>query len=394
MENWKRNLYILWFTQILSIMSFGFGLPFMPFYIQEMGIVDPDQVKLFTGLLSLAPAVTMGIMAPVWGFLSDRYGRKLMIMRAMFAATLIIGGMGLATNAWQLVALRTCQGLFTGTVTAASTFVASETPSERMSYALGFMSSSTFVGYSIGPVIGGLLAESLGYRYSFMIGAAIMLLGFLMVLLLVRENRDTNGAGNVRREKGGTRKIFSPLVVLLLVVLMLQRVTRSVFAPYLPLFVQEMLNTHEGAALLTGYANGLVSFATAAAGLTISRLGDRVNRLNLVSMLLAIAVVFAVILPFTKTLWSFVILYAVMFFFLGGIEPIVVSTTAQNTPQEYRGSLFGFQGLVGSIGWMISPVMGAALSVQFGIRAILWVIAGATLSNLIVVRLAAMRKLG
>ncbi len=66
MENsWKKTLYLVWFVQILSLMSFSFGLPFLPYYIQDLGVVDPEKVRLFTGILSAAPAIGMGIMAPV-----------------------------------------------------------------------------------------------------------------------------------------------------------------------------------------------------------------------------------------------------------------------------------------------------------------------------------------
>jgi DHA1 family multidrug resistance protein-like MFS transporter len=393
MISWKRNLYILWFTQILSIMSFGFGLPFMPFYIQELGVVEPDKIKLFTGVLSMAPAVTMAIMAPIWGMLSDRFGRKLMIMRAMIAASFIIGGMGLVGNVWHLVFLRLLQGIFTGTITAATAFVAADAPSERMSYALGFMSSSTFIGFSIGPVIGGYFAETMGYRFSFMVGGILMFVGFLLVLALVKEDKKKVRINSEKQEKNGYKKIFTPLVIGLLFILMFHRITRSVFSPYMPIFIQEMLNTTEGAAKLTGYANGLVGFATATAGLTISRLGDRLNKINLITVLLMIAVVIAYQLHNTTTLIQFILLYGLMFFFLGGVEPIIISTTAQNTPEEYRGSLFGFQALVGSIGWMLSPVMGAWISVQYGVKMILWVIPIAILINLILIRFVKFRKL-
>ncbi len=394
MINWKKNLYILWITQIISVMSFGFGMPFMPFYIQELGVVEPNQIKLFTGVLSMAPAVTMAFMAPIWGMLSDRFGRKLMIMRAMFAASIVIGCMGFVGNVWHLVILRLIQGLFTGTVTAATAFVATDAPSGRLSYALGFMSSATFIGFSVGPVIGGYFAETVGYRFSFMVGGVLMFIGFLLVTALVREDKNKVKINSKKQEKNGYKKIFTPLIVGLLLVLMFHRITRSVFSPYLPLFIQEMLHTTEGAARLTGYANGLVGFATATAGLTISRLGDRFNKINLITILLVIALGIAYQLHTTTTLTQFILWYGLMFFFLGGVEPIIISTTAQNTPEEYRGSLFGFQALVGSIGWMLSPVMGAWISVQYGIKTILWVIPIAILFNLILIRIVKFRKLG
>ena len=65
MERWKINLYTLWISQVISLTSFGFGLPFIPFFIQELGVTDPEQLKIFTGILSAAPAITMAIMSPM-----------------------------------------------------------------------------------------------------------------------------------------------------------------------------------------------------------------------------------------------------------------------------------------------------------------------------------------
>ncbi len=375
MEKWKVNLYTLWVTQIISLTSFGLGLPFIPFYIQEMGVTDPNQIKLFTGILSTAPAVTMAIMAPIWGKLSDRWGRKLMILRAMLAAVFVIGSMGLVNNHWQLVALRASQGLFTGTITASTTFVAANTPKDKLSYALGFMSSSTFIGFSIGPVIGGIFAENFGYRFSFFAGGALMLIGFLLVLFVLVEEKST-----IKKEDEEVKlnnediKLFTPLILSLLLVLFFHRVTRSVFAPYIPLFVQSTLNSTEGAARMTGLINGAAGLATAVAGLTITRLGDRLNKLRLATALTLMGLLLSLTLRFASSLYIFIILYGMMFFFLGGIEPIITSTTAELTPTERRGELFGYQGLVGSVGWMLSPMLGAYVSVNYKIESILAII--------------------
>jgi len=392
MERWKVNLFTLWVSQIISLMSFGFGLPYIPLYIQQLGVTEPDKVKMFAAVLAFAPAITMAIMAPVWGRLADRYGRKLMILRAMFAAVFVIGAMGLVSNVWQLVGLRAAQGLFTGTITAATTFVAANTPRDKLSYALGVMSSSTFIGYAIGPLIGGFFAEAFGYRFSFFIGAILMLVGFLIVLIKLKEDKSLIGAESGKKVHGKPHlyrrtgfNVFTPLIVSLLVVLFLQRLTRSVFAPYLSLFVQESLGSTEGAAMMTGIVSGITGFATAAAGLTISRLGDKRNKLNLVRVLMGVSLVISLTLTWTNSLWVFMGLYGLLFFFLGGIEPIITSTTAENTPAERRGVLFGYQGLVGSLGWLVSPMLGGYISVQFSTKGILFLIPICIIANLTVV---------
>jgi DHA1 family multidrug resistance protein-like MFS transporter len=372
MERWKINLYTLWVTQIISLTSFGLGLPFIPFYIQEMGVTDPDQIKLFTGILSTAPAVTMGLMSPIWGRLADKWGRKLMILRAMLFASVIIGGMGIVANVWQLVLLRGFQGLFTGTITAATAFVAANTPKNRLSYALGFMSSSTFIGYSIGPLIGGIFAETFGYRFSFFAGGGLMIVGFFLVLFLLVEDKSTIGGKQEDAEADKDKvKLFTPLILYLLLVLFLHRVTRTVFSPYIPLFIQSSLDSTEGAAKLTGIINGVAGLATALAGLTISRLGDRLSKLKLATILIFISFCISLTLRYANSLYIFIGLYGILFFFLGGIEPIITSTTAEKTPSERRGELFGYQGLVGGLGWMISPMMGAYVSVNYSTKSIL-----------------------
>jgi len=81
MPDWRRNLYIIWVAELLAIAGFSVVLPFMPFYVQELGVTDPAQVKLWSGLLISVQAVTMAVVAPVWGALADRYGRKMMAER-------------------------------------------------------------------------------------------------------------------------------------------------------------------------------------------------------------------------------------------------------------------------------------------------------------------------
>lgn len=371
MERWQINLYTLWFSQILSLMSFGFGLPFIPFYIQELGITDPHQLKIYTGILNAAPAIGMGIMAPIWGMVADKFGKKLMLLRSMLFASFIIGGMGLATQVEHLILLRLAQGLFTGTVTASATLVASDAPSHRLSYALGFLSSSTFIGFSAGPTIGGFIAESIGYRASFFIGGVLMLLDFFLVLLVVKENKTSYVP---RAKKSSSRfsfaSFFSVMMVTMLFILLFMRVSRTIFNPYLPLYVQEMRSSIEGTAKITGIISGMTGLMTAISGLTLSRLGDRYDKLSMLKIMFTAGILLSFPLFFIKTLWGFAILYAVLFFAIGGIEPIVMSVTSEIIPPENRGSLFGIQTLVGSIGWALSPLLGSVVSIQFSIKSI------------------------
>jgi DHA1 family multidrug resistance protein-like MFS transporter len=389
LEQWQINLIILWITQVISLTSFGFGIPFIPFYIQELGVVDPKELLLFTGILSAAPAITMAFMSPVWGVLSDRFGQKLMIQRAMFAAVLVIGGMGLSTAVWHLVALRLMQGLFTGTITASSTFVAVNTPNNKLSSALGILSSSTFIGYSIGPALGGFVAENFGFRASFYIGALIMLFGSLLVTCVLKpdskqqEMQRTKSHKNAptvhTKQRSKAMSAFSFMSYstgMLMLLLFFHRIIRSVFAPFMPLYIQEMMQGASGATQMTGIINGGIGLVTALSALFIARLGDKYPKMTIIKIMLIIAFFFALGFNVAKNLWGFSVFYMLMFLVIGGIEPLVTATTAEQTAPDKRGALFGFQGLVGSLGWMVSPAMGTYISINLDIDAILWLIIG------------------
>lgn len=372
--NWKKTLFILWIGQVISLMSFGFGVPFIPFYIRTLGVVDPDQVKIFTGLLNVAPAITMALAAPVWGRLSDKYGKKPMILRAMFSASILIALMGVVPNVYVLLALRIFQGLFTGTVAASQTFVASYAPKQELAFSLGFLSSAQFLGYSLGPALGGKTGDLLGYRSSFFIGGALMLVGALLTLFFLHEDKSllkrNEKMGMAKMSAAKSFKYFFNVVGIILFSIMLQRFLRSMFTPFLPLYLEE-LHGSENIASLAGLVSMYVGIATALAGLTLTRLADKMNKNKLIGILLIISLGFAIAVKiFSQNFVTFVVLYTILFYFLGGIEPIMTSLSSERVDPSQRGSLFGIQAMLGSAGFMLSPIVGSFVSLRFGYASI------------------------
>lgn len=374
MENrWKRTLYLVWFIQILSLMSFSFGLPFLPYYIQDMGVTDPDKLRLFTGILSSAPAIGMGIMAPIWGMIADRYGKKPMLLRAMLSASLILTGLGLVNSVTGVLVLRAMQGFLTGTITAAAALVAGETPKEKMSYALGFMVSASFIGRTVGPAVGGILAETLGYKPSFYLGGVTMLICFFLVLFFVKETKRPA----VKHELKGARNVLSiltlPVIVMLFTIFTL-RIGQSVARPYLPLYVQQIRGTIEGSAMTTGLISAGASVMAAIAALTLPKLGDKYGRRKLSKIYLIAAIAVTIPLILSKGLVMFGVFYAMLFFVLTSVEPMLMSDTLDMVPDKKHGLLFGIRATVGSIAWAISPMIGSAVSIGFSLNAVFYLI--------------------
>jgi DHA1 family multidrug resistance protein-like MFS transporter len=390
---WRRNLYAAWLAQILSITGFGFVLPFVPFFIQELGVTEPESVRLWTGILSSAPALSMAIMAPVWGLLADRFGKKLMMLRAMAFGAVIMTLMAAARSVEMVLVLRVSQGLFTGTVTAAGALVATGTPKERLSYALGFLSSAAFIGISVGPMVGGLVAEALGYRASFLVGGAMLAAGFLLVLFLVKETNAPKVESPLpgpaeavpaaqapatpasptadSSERPSRRGRLAGLVTLpmlgLFALIMVLRFVRALPIPFLPLYIQELRGQLEGSASATGLVSAGRGAVTALAALTIVRLGDRHSRLLLVGILLGLGGILTLPVFFARSLGAFSGLFILATFFLGGVEPLVQADLSSRVDPGRRGLLFGIQTSVANMGWFIAPLLGTLVSIRWGL---------------------------
>ncbi len=371
--NWKKTLYIVWFVQILSLMSFSFGIPFLPYYIQEMGVSDPDKLRLLTGIISSAPAIGMGIMAPVWGIMSDKFGKKPMLLRALFSSFVILTGLGIVNSVGWVLALRAIQGFLSGTVTAAGALVAAKTPQKNMSFALGILASSTFLGRSIGPAVGGILAEAVGYKLSFILGGVIMLVAFFLILIFIKETKITYAEAKTG-SKGGFLKIFTMPIILVLIIIFFMRVGRTVASPYLPLYIQEIRGMIEGSSLTTGIITAGASVATALSALVFTRLGDRYDKRKLVALFLGAGSIAVVPFLAAGTLAWFGIFYALMFFMLGGIDPLIMSYSLTLVPENKRGLLFGIRATVGSIAWAIAPLLGSYMSINYSLKAVFYLI--------------------
>jgi DHA1 family multidrug resistance protein-like MFS transporter len=103
--HWQRTLYILFVAQLFTAVGFSSMFPFLPLYVQELGSSTGTSLELLTGLVFSGQAFAMMLVAPVWGTLADRYGRKLMVERAMFGGTIILLLMAFSRSAEQLVVL-------------------------------------------------------------------------------------------------------------------------------------------------------------------------------------------------------------------------------------------------------------------------------------------------
>ena len=397
MTAWQRNLFFIMASQFLSIMGFSFAVPFVPFYLQEMGVRNAHELKIWITLFNFAAPLTLAVFAPIWGALGDRYGRRLMLLRANAGCVIVLFLMGMATNPFQLVLLRLLQGVLTGTVTASQTLVSLHAPRDRMGFSLGMLSAAVCSGNTSGAFFGGMFAEVFGYRMAFMAGSVLMLLAALLVLFgteeYVAKRKETGEqprAFTLVPRNLGASKFILPMVAAIGLVMCFD-------AGWLPLLVQEIHGGLRGASFLTGSLAAVGGIAGFLAGPIIGRLADRVTP-PLIARFSTLGAGFMMIL--TALAASFPFLFFTRFctaFCAGGLDPVFQIWLSRITPERERGFVFGWAATARSVGWMFAPLISGAVAWQAGIRCVFFSAAAfyfllVPLINLVVRRLEGSRN--
>ncbi len=368
MIDWKRNLVMVVLSQFCSMMGFAFAVPFAPFYIEQtLGVSDPGALKLWVSLFNAAPYLTLAIFSPIWGALGDRYGRRIMLMRANFGGMLVLALMGLAPGVRTLIWLRLAQGVLTGTVSAAQTFVSVSAPTRRSGFVLGILSAAAFSGILAGSFAGGLFAEWFGYRWAFLASGVFLLAAGLLIAFGTREAfvppiADDAPDGRLRQLWG---KIAPALPILALMAVMGFVILFD--GAWLPLLVKTIHGQLQGAAVRTGSLVAVSGIAGFLAGPIIGRLADRYAppRIGMVSALGAGAMMMLV-----ATAHGFLPLFVGRFgavFCAGGLDPVFQIWLAKTTPPVSRGLIFGWAVTAKSIGWMTAPLASGLVAWGLGL---------------------------
>ncbi|MDN5698475.1 MAG: MFS transporter, partial [Rubrobacter sp.] len=247
----KVSFGVLIFAQLVATMGITFVMPFMPLYVQELGIDSERQATAWAGILNGSAGVTMALTAPLWGRLADRVGRKAMLLRATLAASVVVGLMGFVTDPWQLLALRLLQGTLTGTVPAATALVATSSPSDKVGGRLGVLQMTIFLAGALGPLLGGIFIDAAGIRSSFYLTALLLAVSGVMVLFGVYEaRREMEESGSHENSAVGAISYYALLPAL--VALLMSRLTITSANINLPGFLSTLQGSGEGIATQTG----------------------------------------------------------------------------------------------------------------------------------------------
>lgn len=369
-RSWRATLFAVCFAQATAIVGFDFTLPFIPLYLQhDLGVHGLGQTALWAGLIGFGPAIPATIFGPIWGSVADRFGYRFMLLRAMLCAALLLTLMGLAPTPLVLLGLRMIQGALTGTIFSSQALVAASVPEKETGRSMGLLQMSVSVGATIGPVAGGVVAQSLGFRAPFVGAGVLLAVSAVVVFLFVDEPeavRKTDGAIESRPSILSVLRVrqFAAALVLTLAV----QLCATALFPIIPLFVQELLHSARNVAADTGWVLALSGVASAAGAYLTGRLQ---RHLGLRPLLIGgIVLGAALMLPqaFVHSFTAFLVLRGAAAFAFGGLFSLVGIWAAISSPKDAKGTAFGLMGAASSMGFGAGPLLGGAIAAGIGIR--------------------------
>jgi DHA1 family multidrug resistance protein-like MFS transporter len=388
--SWQGTVNIVAATQVVTLIGFNFSFPFLPLFIQELGVHDRSELALWTGVAIGGSGLTMALASPVWGLLADRFGRKAMLARSQMAGVLILAVQSAVTNVGQLVAVRIANGALTGSQTAGVMLLAGLVPRERTGFSLGLLSTAVQVGNLIGPVLGGLAVLAFGLRGSFLLGALLLAGCTLVTVLFVdeghRPRRDDLPVG----VRGSVRDVFVPFSWAglrgVLVAGPTFHVVLSGTAGVMAIYVQDLARpSWLSLELAVGLAFAL---SAVSAGIAMPLLGSRADRRDprrqlMVSLaLIAVFLVPQVIVP---NVLVFLLGRLIGGFGIAGATSAIAVLTRMGARPGAEGRAFGALASAQNLGWGIGPILGSAVAAVVGIPTLYVASAAALLALLVVV---------
>ncbi len=357
----RRNVFILAFTLLVMMLGYGMVMPIMPFYIEHFGAGGTE-----LGWLMAAYSLMQLLCAPVWGILSDRYGRKPILSFGVLGYAITLFMFGLANSFLMLLIARSLSGvLSSATMPTAMAYIGDNVPQEEKSKGMGQLGAMTGVGVILGPILGGLLSTD-SLSLPFFIGSGLAFLALLLVIFLLPESKPvpSKGSTDLRPDIShlGTPRVFdtylrvalSPAGILLLLIFIMSFGMTN-FQGMIGLYVVDKFafNTKQVGAIWM--IMGIVLIV--AQGVLVGPLTKKLGNLNLIKIgLLGGAVGFVLValaVDYITTLLALG-LFMLAIALIGPALNSYISAFAG----ERQGTIMGLNSAMTSLGRVIGPLWG------------------------------------
>lgn len=384
---WKRNLLMLWFSQLLVMAGFDAMNPFIPIVLKTgLGLDDPASQAFFISIYGAFAWLGYGISNPLWGWLGDRYGMKPMLLRGTFLTAFLWPLMAYTTSPWLFVSLRFATAFLAGTTASAQMMLARTAPIERQGYAQGILSTAIWGGSVLGNLLGGILLTNHTYHIVFW-SCGIMYLIAGISIIFTEDPGDKKTAAAVTPTATEPKR-FSALrlaapVWITLALFTLMGIIRRTELPFLALRVEEFVPAGKSA-YWTGVFSAVSSIGAMLSGLILGHAVDRIHFRKLLPPVLIAMALFMGSQAVIGNIPAFAVARLLMFFAAGALQPLLQKWLATVTPHNQRGISFGLSTTGMSLGGLAASAIGGFLMLHFQSRGVFLGAAAMTLLSIFI----------
>jgi MFS family permease len=369
-SHWKRNLWVCVFGSFTTIIGMTILLPFLPLYVEQLGVTDHVAIVQWSGVAYGAAFLTAAIFAPLWGRLGDQYGRKLMLIRASLGMAVAMSLIGLSQNIYQLVGLRLLTGLLGGYSSGSTVLVATQTPRARTAWAIGMMASGNMAGNLVGPLVGGVLPRLIGIRMTFFAAGAIIFVAFLATVFLIKEEpRQKRSRASRKHGAWGAIPDKRPVVAMLAMGMLLMFANMSI-EPIITVYVAQITANAAQVTVVAGLVMSAAALGSILSASWLGKLADRTGHWTVIIGCLLVCAGLLVPQAFVTAGWQLILLRFLMGLSLGGLLPCVATVIRHNVPERNAGTILGYSTSSQYVGQVTGPLVGGFIGGHFGMRAV------------------------
>jgi len=367
--------------------------PFLPLYMLQVGARDEAAAILWVAIGASAQGAGRLIGGPLWGLVSDRFGRKTMFVRAVYFAALTTFVISIINAPWQIGIALGLQGLLSGFVPAAVALTSVSVPDTKVRDALNVVSGSQYLGSAIGPAVGAAMAIGFGYRGAIFTAGLLITMVATAVIFLVpadtvrKKELDLSGAAAALAPFKPTLQFA--LALLLYFALFALTTFRSVSTP---IALKDIAGAQVTEA--TGLAFTLGGIASAAGVMVLSmRYFKRWRLRDILAVSCVLTAAAHLLLALASSVWLYVLAFTLASFLNASMMPATNTMIALNVSRERRGTAFGIGSSAQAIAFMVGP-MAAAMFATFSLKAGFATVGGVMLALAALVAFAVREPVG
>jgi multidrug resistance protein len=355
-------LLVIFLTVFIDLLGFGIIIPLLPFYAEHFGAS-----ALMVGLLSTSFSVAQFLFAPFWGRLSDRIGRRPVILLGLLGSAVSYALFAMATSLAALFLARTLAGVAGANIPTAQAFIADTTTAETRARGMGIIGAAFGLGFIFGPAIGGFLSHW-GYAAPAWFASVLSLANFGAALVILPESRPAH-AGDVSRPgrlEVIRRAVMRPNLPMVLLVYFLVLTSFASFEAMFALYSERRFGF---TAATIGYMFAWVGVVLATVqGLLVGRVVKRVGERVVIPAAIMVLAAALGLVPLAGSVPVLAAACGLLAFGMGFNSPSLLSAISQLADPRDQGSTLGVSQSLGSLARIIGPLWGGWVFDHLGVR--------------------------